>query len=231
MTRSMNKVRGINRLGPASVDVVRQAGIPLAGYEDTVTGVYRLGITRHVQLISQLCGASHDEAWLACMQTELQGIDPRPIVTMLRITHWKHDRWLWRANEYTSTREEHGRDDQPLDEPDAAIDVDSVRDADGGQLLMSLSETKLAHVLAASSTARAVRFEPRWRGIGELAAICSSMAAFLAFRIALHRTNRRIASLRSTGGICLGCGYPLDGLPSSTCPECGHEAPPPPAAA
>src|SRR5271157_283781 len=52
-----------------------------------------------------------------------------------------------------------------------------------------------------------------------------ALVGVVSMGIAVREMTRQLRARRAHGrserGLCVRCGYPLGGLPSSTCPECG----------
>lgn len=68
-----------------------------------------------------------------------------------------------------------------------------------------------------------VREEGRWHFVKTHAAYAAGFLPWVGLMCIAYRANRR--HVRAMGHLCQGCGYSLSGLPTPTCPECGHSQP------
>lgn len=77
----------------------------------------------------------------------------------------------------------------------------------------------------------AIPTRPAWRGliINSLLLAVAVLPIVLAARVAVRRLATRKQRRRKREGLCLACGYDLQGVFDSGCPECGWNRPPQPA--
>lgn len=72
------------------------------------------------------------------------------------------------------------------------------------------------------------RDSPRWRGYAHNALTLAGLAAFaLSLTWIPRETIGRVRSRRRARGLCVHCRYPVRGLDTPLCPECGRPIPPP----